>query len=79
MMSCEPLLFRVFGLSTPIRGSRRTDSNRLLLLITSEKKGVAGHCGRLLWLAESSYLSEIFFNGLLTIAEECQLGGVEVM
>jgi hypothetical protein len=33
----------------------------------------------LLWLAESSYLNEIFFTGLLTIAQHCALGDVEVM
>src|SRR5215213_7148569 len=49
------------------------------LLITSEKYGGAGHCSGLLWLAESSYLSGIFFTGLHTIAEHCALGDVEVM
>jgi hypothetical protein len=49
------------------------------LLITSEKWGVAWYCSSLLWLAESSYLSEIFFSGLHTIAEHCALGDVEVM
>jgi hypothetical protein len=49
------------------------------LLITSEKYGGAGHCSGLLWLAESSYLSRIFFTGLHTIAEHCALGDVEVM
>jgi hypothetical protein len=33
----------------------------------------------LLSLAESSYLSGIFFTGLRTIAEHCALGDVEVM
>jgi hypothetical protein len=33
----------------------------------------------LLWLAESSYLSGIFFTGLHTVAEHCALGDVEVM
>jgi hypothetical protein len=46
---------------------------------TSEKYGGAGHCSGLLWLAESSYLSGIFFTGLHTIAEHCALGDVEVM
>jgi hypothetical protein len=49
------------------------------LLIASEKWEVAGHCGHLLWLAESSYLSRIFFTGLHTIAQYCALGDVEVM
>jgi hypothetical protein len=49
------------------------------LLITSEKKGVAGHCSGLLWLAEFSYVSGILFTGLRTIAEHCVLGDVEVM
>jgi hypothetical protein len=49
------------------------------LLITSEKPEVAGHCSGLLWLAESSYPSELFFTGLHTIAENCALGDVEVM
>jgi hypothetical protein len=49
------------------------------LLITSEKWGVAGHYSGLLWLAESSYLSGIFFTGLHTIAKHCAPGDVEVM
>ena len=47
--------------------------------LTSEKKGGAEHCSHLLWFAESSYLSGIFFTGLHTIAEDCALGDVEVM
>jgi hypothetical protein len=38
------------------------------LLITSEKWRAAGHCSGLLWLAESPYLSGIFFTGLHAIA-----------
>jgi hypothetical protein len=33
----------------------------------------------LLWHVKASYLSEIFFAGLHTIAEHCALGDVEVM
>jgi hypothetical protein len=51
------------------RADERTRTTELL--IASEKWEVAGHCGHLLWLAESSYLSEIFFTGLLTIAQHC--------
>jgi hypothetical protein len=40
---------------------------------------IAWYCSSLLWLAESSYLSEIFFSGLHAIAEHCALGDVEVM
>jgi hypothetical protein len=40
---------------------------------------IAEHCGRLLWLAESPYLNEIIFTGLLTIAQHCALGDVGVM
>ena len=49
------------------------------LLITSEKSEVAKHCSGLLWLAESPYLSGIFFTGLHAIASHCALGDVEVM
>jgi hypothetical protein len=49
------------------------------LLITSETWVIAWHCSGLLWLAESPYLSRIFFTGLHTIAENCALGDVEVM
>jgi hypothetical protein len=38
------LTIRVFRLSTPITESRRADSNRLTLLITSDRSGVAGVC-----------------------------------
>ena len=38
------------------------------LLITSEKYGGARHCSGLLGLAESPYLSGIFFTGLHAIA-----------
>ena len=72
-------LSRVFGLSKPNSESRRADSNRLPLPITSEKQGVAGHCSDLPWLAESFYLSGIFFTGLHAVAEHCALGDVEVM
>jgi hypothetical protein len=48
------------------RADERT--RNALLLITSEKLGVAGHCSGLLWLAESPYLSGIFFTGLHTVA-----------
>ena len=44
MSKWEPFLFRVFRLGKPIQESRRADSNRLPLLITSETKGVAEHC-----------------------------------
>jgi hypothetical protein len=37
-------LYRIFALSTPIRESRRADSNRLPNLITSDPSGVAGGC-----------------------------------
>jgi hypothetical protein len=40
---------------------------------------IAWYCSSLLWLAESPYLSGIFFTGLHTIAENCALGDVEVM
>jgi hypothetical protein len=40
---------------------------------------IAWHCSGLLWLAEFPYLSGIFFTGLLTFAENCALGDVEVM
>ena len=36
MMNWAPLLFRVFGLSNPNRGSRRADSNRFTAPATSE-------------------------------------------
>src|SRR5215212_294530 len=36
--------FRIFGLSKPNRESRRADSNRLPLLITSDRLCVAGVC-----------------------------------
>jgi hypothetical protein len=58
--------------------TRRADSNRLPLLITSDPSAVAGGCSGLRWLAESSYLSVISFTGLHIVAELCALGDVEV-
>ena len=75
----NPLAIQIFPLLNPIVESRRADSNRLPLLITSEKYRVARHCSGLPWFAESPYLSGIFFTGLHTIAEHCALGDVEVM
>jgi hypothetical protein len=74
-----PLRHSAFYLqiATKWRADERTRTADLL--ITSEKYGGAGHCSGLLWLAESSYLSGIFFTGLHTIAEHCALGDVEVM
>jgi hypothetical protein len=72
----EALIF-LWYLQEKKRADERTRTADLL--ITSEKYGGAGHCSGLLWLAESSYLSGIFFTGLHTIAEHCALGDVEVM
>jgi hypothetical protein len=72
---------RVLGFLRDLQEKQRADERTRTadLLITSEKYGGAGHCSGLLWLAESSYLSGIFFTGLHTIAEHCALGDVEVM
>jgi hypothetical protein len=44
MSKWEPFSFRVFRLGKPIQESRRADSNRLPLLITSVRSGVAERC-----------------------------------
>jgi hypothetical protein len=82
-IAAKSLVFalRVLGFLRDLQEKQRADERTRTadLLITSEKYGGAGHCSGLLWLAESSYLSGIFFTGLHTIAEHCALGDVEVM
>jgi hypothetical protein len=56
--------FRLFGVDKPNRESRRADSNRLPLLITSDPSGVAGACTGLHRLANPAYLRDFLSSGL---------------
>jgi hypothetical protein len=60
----------------PAKESRRADSNRLPLLITSEKKE---GCRALREVAEPAYLSRFYFSELLSVSGCRTLGDVEVM